>query len=288
VTAPFLESVRRAAGVAKRQFFPSAEVAAWRRACRVARRTPRFTPGHIRLLHYDLQFADLLTLCPPWEDLFVRQMHRVASSHPTPRILDAGAHVGLATLYFKRLYPHARITAYEADPMLHALLVENLRRNGAADVEAVHAAVWTENGTVDFRCEGADSGTIEQFAGDLRGVARSVPSVRLRHLLEAEPIDLLKLDIEGAELDVLADCRSALRSVGALLLDVHEFDPSSRRMPAILDILAATGFTYTLDALTLLPWRPPTAPQGTPFAARALCWALLVRAWKAREARPSG
>jgi FkbM family methyltransferase len=280
VRARLLQSLRRVAGNAKRQLFPSPEVAAWRQACRVASRTPRFTPGRIRLMQYDLQYTDLLTLCPQWDDLFVKQTLRFACSHPTPRILDIGANVGLATLYFKRLYPQARVTAYEADPTLHALLVENLRRNGAADVEAVHAAVWTDNGTVSFRCEGADSGTIDQFAGELGGTARSVRSVRLRQLLEAEPIDLLKLDIEGAELDVLTDCRPALGAVHTLLLDIHEFDPKQRRLPAVLDILSATGFTYTLDALTPLPWRPPVAPPASPFAGQALCWALLARAWR--------
>ena len=69
-------------------------------------------------------------------------------STPSPRILDCGANVGLASLFFKRRYPAARITAFEADPALFAILDANLRANGAADVEARHAALWTSTGTV--------------------------------------------------------------------------------------------------------------------------------------------
>jgi FkbM family methyltransferase len=278
--SPSLVRLRRAAGIAKRWLLPPAEVAAWHRACRQAETVPRFTPGRIQLMHYDVRYADLLTLCPQWHDLFVREALRFESRQPAPRILDCGANIGLATLYFKRLYPQARVTAYEADPALHALLAENVRRNGAADVNVVHAAVWTENGTVDFRCEGADSGTIDQFASDLRGTTQKVPSVRLSTLLEAEPIDLLKLDIEGAELDVLSDCRDALRNVTAMALDVHEFDPRHRTTAALLALLTAAGFAYSLSDLTPLP-RSPRQVAEPPFPHCALSWAFLVRAWRA-------
>lgn len=276
---PVLRSLRDAAGAIKRRLLPSPEVAAWRQACRLAGRTPRFTPGRIRLMHYDLQYADLLTVCPQWQDLFVHDALHFVARGPAPRILDCGANVGLATLYFKRLYPQARITAFEADPALHALLAENLQRNGAADAQVVNAAIWTHAGSVDFRCEGGDSGAINSVAGVTRGEVQAVPSLRLRDLLAAEHIDLLKLDIEGAESAVLADCRDVLGSVDALLMDLHEFDPGRRSTAAVLDTLAAAGFTYSLDALTPLPWRPPVAPPHTPFAGRPLCWALLVRAW---------
>lgn len=273
--------VRRAAGVAKRWLLPPPEVAAWRHACRQAEVVPRFTAGHIRLMDYDLRYTDLLSVCPQWEDLFVHQTLRFVARRPAPRILDCGANLGLATLYFKRLYPQARITAYEADPALYAVLAENLQRNGAPDVHAVHSAVWTHNGTINFRCEGADSGAIDAVAGNLGGAVHTVPSVRLRDMVAEESIDLLKLDIEGAELDVLSDCRDALHSVDAVLLDLHEFDPGRRTTADVLDILARAGFTYSLDALTPLPWRAPVAPAHSPFAGRALCWALLVRAWRA-------
>jgi len=69
----FLSRIRRAAGATKRRLAPSPEVAAWRRACRLAERTPRYTRGEIELGPYMLQYSDLLTLCPQWNDIFVRR-----------------------------------------------------------------------------------------------------------------------------------------------------------------------------------------------------------------------
>jgi FkbM family methyltransferase len=255
-------------------------VKAWRLACHRAGRIPRFTPGSIRLMGYDLHYADLLTLCPQWHELFVREILKFRCAKTAPRILDCGANIGLASLYFKRLYPQARVSAYEADPEVHAILCENLRNNGASDVEAIHAAIWTQNGEISFRCEGADSGTIETFADGLRGPTREVPALRLRDLLHRDPVDLLKLDIEGAELDVLADCGDALANVSALLLDLHELRPEQRVTARLLDLLRDAGFTTALDDLNTLPWRPPSAGADTPFPGRPLAWVVQLWAWR--------
>ena len=271
---------RRLAGGAKRLLFPRAEVAAWNKARRRAEKAPRFVPGRIRLLDYDLEYVDLLTLCPQWHDLFVREAFKVELGCETPRILDCGANVGLASLYFNKRYPRAIITAYEADPVIASVLERNLRRNGCENVEAVAAAVWTEDGSIDFCCEGADSGTVEVLASGISGTSASVPSIRLKSILEREPVDLLKLDIEAGEEAVLADCADALGSVRALLLDLHEFDFGRRRTSNVLQILERAGFAWSFDDLCPLPWRPPVAPPESPFPGTHLCWAVLLRAFR--------
>jgi FkbM family methyltransferase len=274
-------SSRRLASNVRRYVFPRPEEAAWRRACEQARRVPRFTKGSIRMLDYELEFVDLLTLCPQWNDLFVRETLRVHLDGGSPRVLDCGANIGLATLYFKRLYPGARVTAYEADPDICAVLSRNLRRNGCADVEVVNAAVWTGDGPVAFRCDGADSGAVDSVAGISSGRTATVPGVRLRSVLAEGEVSLLKLDIEGGEEDVLRDSFDALRNVRVLLLDLHEFDPAKRRTPAVFELLADAGFVYSLDDLVPLPWREPRAAAKAPFPGTHLCWASLVRAWRA-------
>ena len=232
------------------------------------------------MLEYDLQFSDLLSFCPQWEDIFVKRTLAFESDTASPRILDCGANVGLASLYFQRRYPEARITAYEADPALYRILRSNLDANGAGAVEAQHAAVWTAAGTLTFQCEGSDSGMIGSLPGAVHGRATEVPSVRLRDLLEAEPIDLLKLDIEGAEDLVLADCEPALHRVKALVMDLHEFEPSVRQAPRVLELLTRAGFSYSIDEFVPLSWREPRAGADTPFPGKAMQWAMTVRAWR--------
>jgi FkbM family methyltransferase len=270
----------RTLGAIRRRIFERPEQAAWRLACHQAEVTPRFTPGSIRLMDLDVRYGDLLTLCPQWDDIFVKRTLAFSSPSPEPRILDCGANVGLASLFFRRLYPRARITAFEADPALFAILDANLKANGAGDVEARHAAVWTTAGTLTFNCEGGDSGMIGSLPGAVGGTAAVVPSVRLRDILDDEPVDLLKLDIEGAEDLVLADCEPALSRVRALVMDLHEFDPSHRQAPRVLERLSRAGFQYAIDDFVALRAREPRAGDDTPFPGKALQWAMTVRAWR--------
>ena len=263
----------------RRQLFPSPEAAAWKQAWHLAELKPRFTPGTIRMLDYELRYSDLLSFCVQWQDIFVKRCLDFQSATDAPRILDCGANVGLASLYFRRRYPRARITAYEADPHLAVMASDNLRTNGA-DVEVVHAALWTSNDQLTFRCEGSDSGMIESLPGAVDGRAVAVRAQRLRDVLEAEPFDLLKLDIEGAEDPVLADCEPALHRVRALIMDLHEFDADNRRAPRVLDRLTRAGFTYAIDEFVPLTWREPLAGAATPFPGRAMQWAMTVRAWR--------
>jgi FkbM family methyltransferase len=278
-----LRRARRKAGAIRRRLFEPPEKAAWRRAWRLAEVTPRFTPGTIRMIDYELRYTDLLSFCPQWEDIFVKRALEFRSTSAAPRILDCGANVGVASLFFTRTYPNARITAYEADPSLFAILVANLRANGAINVEPVHAAIWKQTGTLAFRSDGSDSGMIESLPAAVEGRTVTVPSLRLRDVLDQEPIDLLKLDIEGAEDIVLEDCEPVLRRVRALVMDLHEFDPATRQAPRVLERLTRAGFTYAVDAGVLLPWRSSVTDPRAPFPGRALAWAMTVRAWRSPD-----
>ena len=270
----------RKLGAIRRRIFESREKAAWRSAWHQAEVTPRFTPGQIRMMDYDLRYSDLMSFCPQWDDIFVKRTLAFTSASSSPRILDCGANIGTASLFFRQLYPQARITAFEADPALFTILNANLQGNGAGDVETRQVALWTSTGTLTFQCEGSDSGMISTLPGAVDGRATTVPSLRLRDVLDEGPVDLLKLDIEGAEDVVLADCEPSLDQVKALVMDLHEFDPSVRQAPRVLELLTRAGFSYSVDDFVPLPWREPVAGADTPFPGTAMQWAMTVRAWR--------
>jgi FkbM family methyltransferase len=276
---PVLRGARRFGSAVKRWLRPSREHAAWQHACRLAETVPRFTPGQIELDGYDIAYADLLTLCPQWHDMFVERTLNFESRSATPRILDCGANIGLASLYFKSRYPQARITAYEADPALASICRRNLASNRAGDVDVEAVAVWTRAGVVSFQQEGADSGAIAGTSAGLAGKDVPVPAIRLRDVIARERIELLKMDIEGAEAPVLADCRDALGNVQAMILEVHEFDPHRRTTPQILGLLEQAGFRVGMSDIVPLPWRDTTR-AASPFPRSPAVWAVTVRAWR--------
>ena len=275
-----LKRARRTAGALKRRIFTTPEYTAWRRAVLIAEETPRFTPGTIRMVDYTLRYPDLLTFCPQWHDIFVERSLAFHTASRAPRIVDCGANIGLASLFFKREYPAARVTAFEADPTLAVLAAENLQANGAADVETVQAAVWTSTGEVEFRAEGGDSGSVASLAEQLPGTSIHVPARRLADVLSEGEVDLLKLDIEGAEAAVLEDAFPQLAGVRSMLLEIHEFYPARRRSPALLDLLSRAGFAYAVTHVTAVPWRQPPETGSSPFPHRSLTWVAAVSAWR--------
>lgn len=272
---------RRAAGRIKRRLFPTPEQAAWNKLARVAMSTPRYTSGVVDVMGYRLHYVDLITIPPQWKDTFVDELHAFDADTETPRVLDCGANVGVVTMYLKRRYPNAKITAFEADPSIAATLATNIEANRLSDVDVVAAAVWDSAGETTFVAEGADSGGV---AVDYRGASRkriTVPTVRLRDILANEThVDLLKLDIEGAEHRVLADCESELGRVKAIAVELHDFDIEARRSPRTLELLSRAGFLYAHGGTVPVPGLENGAGSNKPFSAPAAKWVERVYAWR--------
>jgi FkbM family methyltransferase len=145
-----------------------------------------------------------------------------------PLIVDAGAHVGAATHYFKRRYPNARVLAIEANPVTFALLQQNIAENRLTNVEARQAALAPQTGEIAFYTSASDEepgawgdSAVRQpwHDGEELAVVR-VPAVTLSSIL-TEPVDLLKLDIEGMETAVLEEAAPRLHLVERVILEFH-------------------------------------------------------------------
>lgn len=230
---------------------------------------------------YRLHYVDLLTVAPQWKDTFVDEIHAFDASVPSPRILDCGANVGVVTLYLKRRYPDSKITAFEADPSIASALARTIEDNGLAGVNLVGAAVWDAGGETTFVAEGSDAGGIaSEYRGDSARLI-TVPTVRLRDFIAAEEqVDLLKLDIEGAEHRVLADCEPELHRVKAIAAELHDFDARKRRAPATLELLMKAGFVYAHGGVIRVPSQEAGVRSPGPFPSPATRWVERIYAWR--------
>lgn len=216
------------------------EKMALRRLAAVPRRTLCTTD----LLGPPLELVDAGSFFSMYDEIFRRQIYRFEAASAQPRILDGGANIGLATLYWKRAYPQSRITAFEADPAIAATLKRNLHSFSADDVEVVAAALWTSSGAASFVADGADSGHLDLNA-PTNGDAQ-VKTERLRDYLES-PVDLLKLDVEGAETELLRDCADRLDRVQHIFVEYHSFADRPQTIPELLGILQSSGFRVYLQ-----------------------------------------
>ena len=215
-------------------------------------RLPRYTPTTTNLLGVPIAIVDAESFLGMYREIFENQIYRFQSRDRAPRIIDGGANIGLATIYFKRHYPNSRIVAFEPDGNVYRALRENCERLGYSDVDLCNAALWTSDGTVDFAAEGSVGGRISTEPGER--FEQRVPARRLRDLL-GEAVAFLKLDIEGAETDVLLDCRDRLVDVENLFVEYHSFVGRPQRLRDLIDVLHGAGFRLFLH--NLFPSREP-------------------------------
>jgi FkbM family methyltransferase len=229
VASPIRSMLRRA-GIAVSRIRPEPYQELWD--------VPRFTPTTVQLLGRPFTIADSRSFFFSYREIFVEQIYRFESDSPRPRVIDCGSNYGTSVVYFHQLFPNARITAVEADPEIHRLLVGNCSHTGA---ELLQRAVSSSREPVRFYREGSDGGRAASEIADPLGIVE-VASVTLDDLIDG-PVDFLKIDIEGSEGVALEAC-TKLGLVSQMFIEYHSFKHSPQMLGRLLDKLAGAGFRY--------------------------------------------
>jgi FkbM family methyltransferase len=160
---------------------------------------------------------------------------------------DVGAHTGFfCLLAARKVGPKGEVVGLEADPENAALLRANAARNGMGCVRVVEAAAWSRAGQLKVRREfnaanGTQGHVTENASDDAQEI--TVDSCSLDDLLFARGMgrpQLLKIDVEGAEWEVLRGAERTLRELRpAILCEVHK----SEDIDPIRDFLASFGYS---------------------------------------------
>lgn len=179
---------------------------------------------------------------------FFEVPYRFARFAPVQLAVDAGAHVGFFSLALHRAFPEAEIVAFEPSQENVEVLRQNWSANSMAG-QVVDKALWIEETVLEFQLGKSNSGRIqtsssqsdeEALASRLDRVER-IGATTLQAVLGERlgELDLLKLDIEGAEMDVLDVLLPDLTSRTTILCELH-FD--ARNRSRFEDILARHGW----------------------------------------------
>jgi FkbM family methyltransferase len=144
----------------------------------------------------------------------------------TPKtIIDAGANIGLTSVFYANKYPGARIIAIEPESSNFRML----QRNTAAysNVTALQAALWKENCEISLvdpssRKDGFRTVENDNFASKSDGRVRAMTLDRIMADFNIERIDILKLDIEGSEKEVFEHSAPWIGSVGTIIIEFHD------------------------------------------------------------------
>jgi FkbM family methyltransferase len=157
---------------------------------------------------------------PAVTSLLVHHLHYGATA------VDVGAHVGLHSLMMSRLVgPEGRVIAVEPSPANANLLRMHLAWNGCANVSVIEAIAGNHEGDIEFeyRAQATDPGSFaNSLAYNIGGPRRRVTMTTLDSLCNRCLPNLVKIDVEGAELTVLEGAEQVLiRGAPILVVSVH-------------------------------------------------------------------
>jgi FkbM family methyltransferase len=203
---------------------------------------PRFTPTQITLFGKPFKIADSLSFYYSYREIFLLDIYRFVTDNPNPYILDCGANCGASVAYFKKLYPKARVIAFEPDPLLFEILKANTKVLGLQDLQLINSALWHSEGSHHFISTGADSGHLTSTSNRNPVAVNTVP---LSRYLD-RPVDLLKIDVEGAEVDILTRTPN-LGGVLRLFVEYHSRLKEPQRLHTLLSVLTDNGFRFQIQ-----------------------------------------
>jgi FkbM family methyltransferase len=179
-----------------------------------------------------------------------RRVHRLMSAflRPGAVVIDAGANIGYNTVFFaQRVGPQGRVIAVEPAGDNLEVLRRNVTSNALGNVSIAPVAAGRVRETRNFYLRGdisaVNSFYQESVYADVTGVV-SVPVEPLDDLLTDEA-DLVKIDVEGAELDVLAGMTRLLRSPAIrLVVEWHPLlqEKAGYAPDALPRLLLSNGF----------------------------------------------
>lgn len=182
----------------------------------------------------------------------------LSTAQPTDHCVDVGANFGYYSCLMASLSPEGRVFGFEPDPDIHALARDNLDTNGLhLAAEVVNAAISDTDGEITLYKRIGRSGntSIVEAGQDLTNRFGEPPvrafqarTLRIDGLLErlAGRLDIMKIDVEGAEPLVLSGAREAIR-LNPRIKIIMEWSPGQIQT-AGFDI---AGFTADIQAMGL-------------------------------------
>lgn len=147
--------------------------------------------------------------------------HKMLSGIHPRHIIDAGAHIGSVSIFFARKFPDARIVAIEPDATNFELL--KLNTKCYKNIVPINAALWCEDTHVGLSNPYGTSWAFRVDAGNKAGNVRAVTLPTLLKEFDIPKVDILKMDVEGAEKEIFENNASDwLRRVGLLCIELHD------------------------------------------------------------------
>lgn len=182
------------------------------------------------------------------KEIFSDGIYEIELVKDSPLIIDVGSHIGLSILYFKKKFPKSKIIAFEPNPNVFPLLEENIIQNGLIGVVVHDVGLGLKEGKRLLYIDSSDSNAFSTSSfhpNAWNGKQKTLPiKVRVKKLSKYlnTKCDLLKMDVEGAELEILQELVES-RKIEFIQNLVFEYHPINKnRLKKIMKLLVENHF----------------------------------------------
>jgi len=136
-------------------------------------------------------------------------------------VIDAGGNIGLTALYFSKKYPNATIITIEPDHSNYELIVKNIK--SVPKIHSFKKALWYNCNGIYLNSIGAnDSFFLSSEESICSQFIETIDVLSIISMFKIKKIDLFKIDIEGAELELFSNNNGWLSNVDCLIIELHD------------------------------------------------------------------
>lgn len=159
-----------------------------------------------------------------FQQIFIKKEYEISLNRKPETIIDAGANIGFAAVYFANCFPDAQIICLEPETNNYTLLKKNIQHY--PNITALNKGLWDKSSSLQIIDEGLDNWgfSVRECESDTPGavLATSLPDLQTEFSLEK--LDLVKIDIEGSEKEVLSadNVHSWLSKCNTLIIELHD------------------------------------------------------------------
>jgi len=190
-------------------------------------------------------------------------------------VVDMGAHIGAFAVRAARQAQGGPVYAYEASSKNFALLTENRKLNNVGNLYIENSAVSNQRGLMPFYTP-SDNRILGSLLQNTSSYIEMVPTITFSDIIAKHAInqiDFLKVDVEGAEFDILfANPEETLSKTRKIVMEYHEFAGDKRSHRDLVNLLSSHGFKVVVERAKF----PQPSWFGTGIAKIGI-----IKAWRA-------
>jgi len=156
-------------------------------------------------------------------------------------VFEGGSAIGEDTIRIAEIVgPEGKVFAVEPDPVNLKFLKANVR--AFKNVEVIEGGVWSHKAELHFLRKGTLAGSIFELEDEKRGEIVKITVDSIDNIVRGQKVDILKLNVEGAEIEALEGAKRTLKTVREVLIAAHHIRNGEYTAKRVMDILRSEGF----------------------------------------------